>query len=153
MKRVLVVLLTVIGLSSASAQSDLFVGGSLEFEVGLGTTLISFDGQAGDYELFDSFGARGTLGLGIEPDVFLKLGADALFPFEVSSPELTPYVGGGIDIIFDFGTIFNLHGLGGAEYLVSDQLGLFGELTPGLYFGNDTDFGVGLRFGANYHLN
>ena len=153
MKRILVVFLAIVGLSSASAQSDLFIGGSLDIEVAGGTG-IALDAQAGDYGLFDSFGARGTIGLGISPGIYIKLAGDALFPFSVDNDELTPYAGGGIGLLTGNGTSFNIHALGGAEYLVSEQIGLFGELAPGLYFGGgDTDFGIGLRFGANYHLN
>ena len=153
MKRILVVLLAVVGLSSASAQSDLFIGGSLDIEIVEGTGFIALDAQAGDYGLFDSFGARGTLGLGFSPDIYVKLAADALFPFSVDNDELTPYAGGGIGLITSGGTLFNIHALGGAEYLVSDQIGLFGEIAPGLYISGGTGFGIDLRFGANYHLN
>lgn len=154
MKRILVVLLTVFGLSAASAQSDLFAGGSLDIEFIDGISFIAFDGQVGDYGLFGSFGGRGTLGLGIDPDFYLKLAGDALFPFELDNPDLMPYAGGGFGIyVGDFSTFFSIHGLGGLEFAVDEQIGLFSEISPGLYIGSgDTEFGVGLRFGANFGL-
>lgn len=153
MKRVLIVLLTVVGLSSASAQSDLFVGGSLELEF-VGSTLVSLDGHVGDYGLFSSFGGRATLGLGLSPDVYLKLAADTLFPFQTSNPELTPYVGGGFGIYIDEGTLFNIRSVGGVDFQVAEELSLFAEVAPGIYINDgDSDFGAGLRFGINYSLN
>ena len=152
MKRILVVLLTVFGLSAASAQSDLFAGGSLELEF-VGSTLVSLDGHVGDYGLFGSFGGRGTVGLGLSPDIYLKIGADGLFPFETSNAELTPYVGGGFGVYVGDGTLFNIRSVGGVELEVADNLGLFGEIAPGIYIASgDSDFGAALRFGANFGL-
>ncbi len=153
MKRYLVVLLAVIGLSSASAQSDPFVGGSLDIEVIAGDAAIALDAQIGDYGLFDSFGARGTVGLGVSPDIYVKLGTDVLFPFSTSNNELTPYAGAGLGFITGIGTYFNFHALGGVEFEVADQFGLFGEVAPGLYIRGGTGFGISLRFGGNYHLD
>ena len=153
MKRYLVALLAVIGLSSASAQSDPFLGGAFNLEFVGGGTYVSLDAHYGDYGLFDSIGARGTVGLGLSPAIYLKLAGDVLIPFEVDSNEITPYAGAGFGLITRGGTIFNIHGLGGAEFEVSDQIGLFGEISPALYISGGTAFGVGLRFGANYHLD
>ena len=151
MKRILVVFLAVVGLSSASAQSDLFVGGGLNLEFG-GFTLVSLDAQVGDYGLFGSFGGRAILGLGFSPSVYLKTAADVILPFEVDSEKLTPYAGGGLGLITRNGTAVNIHALGGAEYAIADQFSLFGEVVPGVYL-NGGDFTFGLRLGANYQLD
>ncbi len=152
MKRILIVLLVVIGLSSASAQSDLFAGGSIELEF-VGPTFVSLDGHVGDYGLFGSFGGRGTLGLGLSPDVYIKLAGDALFPFQTSNAELTPYVGGGLGIYIGDGAFFNIRSVGGVDFLASDQLSIFAEVAPGIYIGDgDSEFGAALRFGVNFDL-
>ena len=152
MKRYLVVLLAVIGLSSASAQSDPFVGGSFDLSFVGGSTFVSLDAQAGDYGLFESFGGRATLGLGFTPGVYLRLASDIIFPFTLENGDITPYAGGGFGLITRGGTLFDIHALGGAEFEVADQFGLFGEVVPSLFISGGTAFGVGLRFGGNYHF-
>ena len=151
--RCLGVLLTLFALSSASAQSDTFVGGSFDLEFIGGGTFVALDGQFGDYGLFNSFGARATLGIGFIPEIYAKIVGDVLFPFQTTNRDLFPYAGGGLGIDIDDGVGVNIHALGGVELAASDRLGLFGEVAPGILIRSDVDAIFGLRFGLNYHLN
>lgn len=153
MKRFLLVAL--VGLAAAfplawAQDAEPYAGGGfgLEFIGGGSAVALTFQGGADD--LLGSLGLRGNLDVGISGS-FFELAVDLLANFP--SDDLNPYVGGGFGIIPGGSVGFNIHGVGGLEFFATENVGLFAELQPKLYVTGGTSFGVGLRFGANYHFD
>ena len=161
MKRFFLIALigSVAAFSAATAQNAKpYLGGGIGFTFISGGSGGAFTFHGGADNLLGSLGLRGVGVIGVRP-FFTEVAAEALasFPFE----PLKLYVGGGIGSSFSEGadtvssTVsgFEIHGVGGLEFAVSDSVGLFGEAQPRLYLGSSTAFGLGFRFGANYHLD
>ncbi len=150
MKRFLRVAL--VGLAAAlplafAQEAEPFVGGGLS--VGLSSGYGALSVQGGLTDLLGPLTLRGVLDIGLGGGA--GLGIDVLYPFE--GDELIPYAGGGLGV--GFGTAsFGLGAIGGLEYRVADDIGLFAELQPGFIIGsNYTDFSAALRIGGNYYLD
>ena len=150
------------------AQSGEFIGGSLKTEAGPALSFF-YDGddvgfpfepiilelQAGDYNLFGSFGFREVIGTNFSD--YFEVGGDFLFPI-TSQPMI--YLGVGAGLTASYNTIFNIRGVLGVELSLTSRLGLFGEVDPGYYISRsnrDTigsvdgeDFGAKVRLGFNY---
>lgn len=151
MKRFLMV--TLFGLAAmwplASAQeSTPFIGGGLG--VGLSSGYGALSIQGGLTELLGPLTLRGVLDIGLGGGA--GLGVDVLYPLE--GDELIPYVGGGLGVGFGT-TSFGLGFIGGLEYRVADNIGLFAELQPGfiIYAEYANEFAASLRIGGNYYLD
>lgn len=91
---------------------------------------------------------------------FIEVAAELLAHFPMGS--LKPYGGAGVGISPTGAAAilspskalaFNLHAVSGIEAAATDAIGVFGKLQLRLYFNEVTSFGLGLRFGANYHFN
>ncbi len=131
-------------------EAEPFVGGGLSVGLSSGDGALSV--QGGLTELLGPLTLRGALDIGFGGGA--GLGIDVLYPF--AGEELTPYVGGGLGI--GFGTAsFSLGAIGGLEYLVADNIGLFAELQPGFVISTDSyysdGFSAALRLGGNYYLD
>lgn len=152
MKRLLIIAL--VGLAAAlplaSAQdAEPFIGGGLGVTFADGGSGVGLVLQGGAQDLLGTLGVRGNILIGFQGGV--ALGVDLLADFP--SDDFVPYVGGGFGLIPGGTTVFDLHVTGGAEFYVSDDVALFGELMPKLYIADGTAFGADLRFGANYHFD
>lgn len=106
-----------------------------------------------------------------------SVGADVLYNLDLATdPNLNAYVGGGLDLGFASGSttpgdtgiggfVYDVHALGGAEYLITPEWGVFGEGQIG--FGSkavavnrngtvagETQSGLtfAIRIGGNYHF-
>ena len=169
MKHLLVILFLLATLGSAAAQSGEFIGGSLKTEAGPALSFF-YDGddvgfplepllielQAGDYNLFGSFGFREIIGTNFSD--YLEVGGDFLFPL---SGQPMIYFGAGAGLTASYSTIFNVRGVVGAELSLTSHLGLFGEANPGYYISRGSTertgsldgekFGAKVRLGFNYH--
>lgn len=92
-------------------------------------------------ELLGPLALRGILDIGLGGSA--ALGVDALYPLEGEEP--TPHVGAGS---------FGLGAVGGLEYRVADNIGLFAELQPGFIIAEYANaFSAALRIGSNYYLD
>ena len=152
MKRFLIVAL--VGLAAtfptAFAQAaEPFIGGGLGITFVNGGSGVGLVLQGGAQDLLGTLGVRGNLQIGFQGGV--ALGVDLLADFP--SDDFVPYVGGGFGLIPGDTTVFDLHATGGAEFYLSDNAALFGEVVPTLYIADGTAFGADLRFGANYHFD
>ena len=154
MKRILLLLATVLVLSSAQAQSYYGFGG---------TVLASLDEGTG-YLLGLQLG--GPVGAGLElrgtlDTVFItsNLGFDLLYPFALSTAT-RGYAGGGADFLYQllFASVsaprsssgtFGFHGTVGLEYHPK-TVGVYGELQP--YFLLSKLFAVKARAGVNIYF-
>lgn len=98
-----------------------------------------------------------------------NVGADALFNIPVDLDELKVYAGAGPSLGFEVrssnvtaganagGFALGAQGLAGAEYLVTDEIGVFGEFRVGFGFVTGIpnvalNFVPTLALGANYHF-
>ncbi len=169
MKHVLISLSVLAVLGSASAQSG-FIGVGLKAELGPAAddyfsygdvylfppTFVEI--QAGDYALFGSFGFREIIGTDFSD--FLELSSDILVPVS-NRPLVYLGTGAGLNVGLSDVTVFNVHGVVGAELGLFSHLGFFTEVNPGYYiasgqtsnFGSrdESGFGAKLRFGFNVH--
>jgi len=89
-RRVVVLLLLCWSLVASAQSSKPFAGASLVFQWVEGIPLTSLMLQTGSYDFGGGFGARASVGIGVNPS-FLELGADLLFPF--GTRRLLPYGG------------------------------------------------------------
>lgn len=87
------------------------------------------------------------------------VGADALFNIPVDADDLSVYAGAGPSVGFTTGNLIGglslgAQGLAGAEYLVTEEIGLFGEFRLGVGFvtGSPIYPDLNFAFGANYHF-
>lgn len=115
--------------------------------------------QGGVEHLLGPVGVQGVAVIGISVP-FIEFAAELLGHFPMGS--LKPYVGAGVgvsptgaaDIISPSRALaLNAHAVGGLEVAVADAIGVYGEVQPRLYFDEVTSFGLGFRFGANYHFD
>lgn len=115
--------------------------------------------QGGVEHLLGPVGVQGIAVIGISVP-FVEVAAELLAHFPMGS--LKPYGGAGVgisptgaaDIISPTRALaFNVHAVGGLEVAATDAIGVFGEVQPRLYFNEETSFGLGFRFGANYHFD
>lgn len=130
-------------------DADPFIGGGLGITFVNGGSGVGLVLQGGAQDLLSTLGVRGNIQIGFQGGV--ALGVDLLADFP--SDDFAPYVGGGFGLIPGSTTVFDLHATGGAEFYLSDNVALFGEVVPTLYIANGTAFGADLRFGANYHFD
>lgn len=170
MRKLLAGILTVlvIGWGSALAQQDpvvvepvpptqYFAGG------GLGFTSFVF-GLHGHFGVRDviapNIDVRGDLGIGfLGFATVFGIGANVLFNFDID-PEipLNGYAGGGPRVFVVTaadvsGAGFGLGLLGGAEFRVNPDIGIFGELGFDFGFGaGAVGFAPAIRAGANFHF-
>lgn len=124
MKRFLTVALlglSVVWSPTFAQESDPFVGGGLS--VGLSSGYGALSVQGGLTELLGPLTLRGILDIGLGGSA--ALGVDVLHPLE--GEELIPHVGVGLGGGFGAGS-FGLGAVGGLEYRVADNIGLFAEL-------------------------
>ena len=160
MKRSFLVLL--IGLvttfSVALAQNAKpYLGGGVGFTFVGGGSGGALTFQGGAEDLLGPLGLRGVGVVGIRPS-FFEVAAEVLASFP--SGTFKPYVGGGVggavgggaDRVSRAVSGAEVHSVGGLEFTVSDSVGLFGEAQPRLYLTSSPAFGLGFRFGANYHF-
>lgn len=154
MKRFLMVAL--VGLAAAfplafaqDEEAEPFIGGGFGVLFVSGVTVTSITVQGGADNLLGSAALRGNFDIGISSGSF-GFGADILVDFP--SDDVNPYVGGGFGLLQSDDSFFQVHGTGGLEFFVADQVGLFAELQP-TYFLTSQEFGAALRFGANYYLD
>ena len=127
---------------------------------GLGDAL----GDGVDLRFNGRFAFSGDL---VSSTIGFNLGADALFAIPVDSDEVHVYAGAGPSLGFAAttynagvtggnlgGFVVGAQGLAGAEYLLTDQIGLFGELRVGFTYvtGINFAFAPTLALGANYHF-
>ena len=170
MKHALISLFILAVLGGASAQSSEFIGIGLKAELGPAAddyfsygdvylfppTFVEI--QAGDYALFGSFGFREIIGTDFSD--FLELSGDILVPL-FERPTVYLGAGAGLNVGLSDVTVFNVHGVAGAEFGLFSHLGFFTEVNPGYYvasgqtsnFGSrdESGFGVKVRFGFNVH--
>ena len=148
MKRGLLILITILGLSSVQAQ---------ESYVGVGATLADFwfpmpsvqvGGPVAQMEV------RGTLSSILS---FNDFGLDILYRFPISDAPLAGYVGGGPNaglVFFGGGDlILGLRATAGLEYFTGN-IGIYGELQPVIPisgFNGVPVFGS-LRTGVNFYF-
>jgi hypothetical protein len=161
------VAVAVIGAGSAFAQSNMWVGASTGYPLGL-TFYVGFDDLiAPDVDLRANLAgtfasAQGVSAFGVQ------LGADVLFDFDpiAGAILLNPYAGGGAIVALagvaggggsagGFGIYAS--GVAGVEYLIVEELGVFLEARAGVgYFGASGVGGIaplfGLSLGVNYHF-
>lgn len=147
-------------------DGDTWVGAStgypfgLTAHYGLGNAL----GDGIDLRFNGQFSFAGSFGYSA---IGFNLGADALFNIPVEADDVKVYAGAGPKLGFILastnlgiggasagGFQLGAQGLAGAEYLVTDDIGVFGELRVGLSY--LSGFGIGfdpaLFLGANYHF-
>ena len=95
------------------------------------------------------------LGLG-GSGVTISGGADALYhlPIDMDGAPFDVYAGGGINVGFqlgdDGGFSAGVRGIGGVEYLITNNIGVFAEARVGI--GLNPIFRPALALGANYHF-
>lgn len=152
MKRFLMVAIVGLAatLSAALAQeAEPFGGGGLS--VGLTTGGSSLVVQGGATDLLGPLTLRGALDISLGGG---SAGLEVAVLYPLSGDELTPYVGGGLGVGLGIAA-YGLGVIGGLEYPVSDDVGLFGELQPGylIYADYANEFSVALRLGANYYFD
>lgn len=140
------------GGSAFAQQEDTYAGASLGFASAGGTAFsIAFHGGV-DNLITQNIGVRGDLSVLVAGGTAFGLGVNALYKDAVdTTTPVEVYGGAGPRILVSGGNaFFGFGALGGAEYMIADQIGLFGELRVDLNFGGPALFGLGL--GANYHF-
>lgn len=109
--------------------------------------------QAGDYALFGSFGFREIIGTDFSD--FLELSSDILVPVS-NRPLVYLGAGAGLNVGLSDVTVFNVHGVAGAEFGLFSHLGFFTEVNPGYYVASGQTSNSGSRdesgFGAKVRL-
>lgn len=138
----------------AFAQSETvvvepFLGGGLAIGIPGGDAALALQGGADN--LLGPLALRGVFNIYFEGGASLAVDVINYFP---QTRQLAPYLGGGLEIALS-DQAYGLHALGGLEYFVDDDIALFAELQPTYFIvpDGDSDFGAGLRFGANYHFD
>lgn len=146
-------------------DGDSWVGAStgypfgLTAHYGLGDAL----GDGIDLRFNGQFAFSGNF---VSSAIGFNIGADALFNIPVEVDDLSVYAGAGPKLGFAVastnlgagggsigGFQLGAQGLAGAEYLITDEIGLFGELRIGFaYLAGDIGFDPALFLGANYHF-
>ncbi len=147
-------------------DGDTWVGAStgypfgLTAHYGLGDAL----GDGVDLRFNGQFAFAGGL---TESTIGFNVGADALFNIPVDAEDIKVYAGAGPSLGFALttynagvgggslgGFALGAQGLAGAEYLVTEEIGLFGELRVGFRYvtGFNFTFAPTLSLGANYHF-
>ena len=154
MKRLSLILLTLLSLNLASAQNDWF---GLRTGYPLGVTIHYGIGNG----LPNGFDMRISANLRVRNNnlVDFGLGIDGMNTVYRDRP-LEFYVGGGPALDFGGGGILiDVHGLAGGEFRLYDagipRLGIFGEVSlgAGLGIGRDSIIpSAGVGFGFNWHL-
>ncbi|MCA9840087.1 MAG: hypothetical protein KC422_24465 [Trueperaceae bacterium] len=170
MRKLLIVLLAALslGAGSAFAQGNMmagtqWIGASTGFPLGINLHYGMPDLLAQDLDLRINLSAVSFLFNGA---FSVTGGADVLYHLNLETENDLPldvYVGGGLDIgasirgddpatadVESSGVTLGLAGLVGAEYALSPELGLFGELRGGVGF--DPIFQPALRIGINYYF-
>jgi len=156
-------------LAGRSADTDTgFVGGG-GFIYGITKNIAAeFDITHTDYDVH----GNGTMGGNAETNNF-SLGAQ--YRFDVAVPQLTPYVGAGLDILIndftysdgartDVDSTVGVHISGGADYFVNRQVALTAQLKAvlapsgdinylGSKAGNIDPTSISMTFGARYFFN
>ena len=156
---ILVLALFTLGASSAFAQDDMmdmstqWVGISSGYPLGVVFHYGIEDLLSEDLDLRINVSAI-ALGGGFS----VVGGADALYNLDVDlDAPVGVYAGGGLNVGLSLGGgsagfAFSARVLGGAEYMITDEFGAFGELRVGLgSFGGFT-FIPSLALGVNYHF-
>lgn len=144
----------------ASAQdANPYVGAGFGFTFVNGSAGGALTVQGGVERLLGPVGVQGVGVVGVSVP-FIEFAAELLAHFPTGG--LKPYAGAGIgvsptgtaDIISPSTALaFNAHTVGGLEVVVADAIGIYGEVQPRLYFNEGTSFGLGFRFGVNYHFD
>lgn len=154
MRTLILTLLAAVLLSagSAFAQEDTYAGASIGFASAGGTAFsVAFHGGVDDL-IAENIGVRGDLSVLVAGGAAFGLGANVLYKTAVD-PEVPVEVYGGAGprvLVAGGGAFFGFGLLGGAEYMVTPEIGLFGELRADLNFSGPALVGLGL--GANYHF-
>ena len=106
--------------------------------------------QGGVEHLLGQVGVQGVAVIGVSVP-FIEVAADLLAHFPTGS--LKPYVGAGVGVSLSGVPALSAQAIGGLEVAVADAIGVYGEVLPRLYFNEVTSFGLGFRFGTNYHFD
>lgn len=160
MRKLVIILIAALALagSSAFAQDDMmahtqWVGASTGFPLG-----ITFH-----YGMEDLIGENLDLRANLSAVTFLNDaftvagGVDLLYQLNLETENDLPlgvYVGGGLNVGASLGTVngvaFGVAALGGAELMVTDQIGVFGEVRGAV--GLNPLFQPSIFVGVNYHF-
>lgn len=161
MRKFLIILLAAfsLGLGSAFAQDNMmagtnWIGASTGFPLGINLHYGIADLLAPDLDLRINLSAVSFL---FNNAFSITGGADILYHLNLETDANLPldiYVGGGLDIGASLGTetgiALGLAGVAGAEYALSSEFSLFGELRGAV--GLNPIFQPGLRVGINYYF-
>ena len=153
MRKLLVIIVLTLIPSLAAAQQG-YAG--LQFGTGFlgGLVAVPVTAQVG-FEVTPMIDVRADLGFYLT-GTGVQFGANGLGNFELDGgAPVTAYGGGGPRLLLDTdggGAVFGLGGLGGAEYMVSDQVGLFGEGGFDVFFAGLAVSIFKLGAGANFHF-
>lgn len=150
----------VLGSGAAFAQDDMMDNGGQWFGVSTGFPV----GLVLHYGMADLIRPGIDLRANVSAFTFfgdyfyINAGADALYHLNLETENDLPldvYVGGGANVglgLSSLGSSFGvgIQALGGAEYMITDQFGAFGELRVGV--GIAPIFRPSLAIGVNYHF-
>ncbi|HEX7004399.1 MAG TPA: hypothetical protein VF168_09460 [Trueperaceae bacterium] len=153
MRKLLAVIVLTLIPSLASAQEG-YAG--VQFGAGFLSGLVAapVSAQVG-FEVAPMIDVRADLGFYLT-GTGIQFGANGLGKFDLASATpVTAYGGGGPRVLLDSnggGAVFGLGGLGGAEYMLTDQVGVFGEGGFDVFFAGLAVSIFKLGAGANFHF-
>ena len=127
----------------------------LQFGTGFlaGLVAVPLTAQVG-FQVTDTIDVRTDLGFYLT-GTGIQLGANGLGKFDIDGPETVAYGGGGPRLLLDSGSgsaVFGLGGLGGAEYMLDGQFGIFGEGGFDVFFAGGAVSIFKLGAGVNFHF-
>lgn len=144
-------------------DGDTWVGASTGYPIGLTAHYGLGDALGDGIDL--RFNGKFTFASAVTASAFgFNVGADALFAIPIDAENFGVYAGAGPNIGFVSATSvggvsagglsLGVQALAGAEYDVSDQIGVFGELRLGFAYITSLNFAADPTFalGVNYHF-